>query len=152
MILHSAAMIIKRSIKSKHLPLVFTIAAIVMMLPALKTGLVMDDLVQRIPQLKPSEIPPGLYQTGTVPDNTGELSTVLSETFGFSRDKTLREMTRNYGIMPWWLSNEAKLALWRPFTAFTHWVDYRVFPDSPALMHAHNIAWFSIVVFLASII
>ena len=152
MILHSIAMIIKRFIKSKHLPWVFTITAILMMLPALKTGLVMDDLVQRIPQLKPSQIPPALYHTGTVPDNTGELSTVLFETFGFPRDRTRREMTRNYGIMPWWLSNEAKCALWRPFTAFTHWLDYRVFPDSPTLMHAHNITWFAIVVFLMTFI
>jgi hypothetical protein len=143
---------IKRFIKSKHLPWVFGVVAIVMMLPALKTGLVMDDLVQRIPQLKPSQIPPALYHTGTVPDNTGQLSTVLFETFGFPRDKTRGKMIRNYGILPWWLSNEAKLALWRPFTAFTQWLDYRAFPDSPALMHAHNIAWFAVVVFLVTIL
>jgi hypothetical protein len=123
-----------------------------MMLPALKTGLVMDDLIQRIPQLEPSQIPPGLEKTGMVPDNTGQLSTVLFETFGFPRDRTRRHMARNYGIMPWWSPDEAQAALWRPFTAFTHWLDYRLFPDSPALMHAHNIAWFAAVVFLAAII
>jgi hypothetical protein len=61
-------------------------------------------------------------------------------------------MMRNYGIMPWWLSTEAKAALWRPFTALTHWIDYHLFPDSPILMHAHNIAWFAAIVFLAAVI
>ncbi len=152
MILHSVAMIVKRLVKSKHLPWILGVAAVVMMLPALKTGLVMDDLVQRIPQLKPSQIPPALYKVGLVPDNTGELSTVLFETFGFPRDRALIKRGQNYGVLPWWLPAEVKFALWRPFTAFTHWLDYRLFPDSPTLMHAHNIAWFAIVVFLVAII
>ena len=143
-------MIVKQFVKSKHLPWILAVAAVVMMLPALKTGLVMDDLGQRIPQLMPSEIPPALYRTGIVPDNTGELSTVLFETFGFPRDKTRGEMARNYGFLPWWLPAEVKCALWRPFTAFTHWLDYRLFPDSPTLMHAHNIIWLAAAVFLAT--
>lgn len=122
-----------------------------MMLPALKTGLVMDDLVQRIPQLKPSEIPPDLYRTGVVPDNPGQLSTVLFELFGFPRDETRNRIIKDYGLLPWWLPDGARASLWRPLTAFTHWLDYRIFPDKPALMHAHNIAWFTAVVFLAAI-
>ena len=142
----------KGLLRHRHLPLVLSAAAVIMMLPALKMGLVMDDLGQRIPQLKPSQIPPGLYKTGLVPDDTGKLSTVLFETFGFPRDRKLAKIARDYGITPWWLSAEAKCALWRPFTAFTHWLDYRLFPDSPALMHAHNIVWFAAVVFLAAVI
>jgi len=149
---NSVAMIVKQFITSKHLPWIFAAAAAVMMLPSLKTGLVMDDLLQRIPQLKPSQIPPALYQTGVVPDDPGQLSTVLFETFGFPRDETRNKMLRDYGLLPWWFHVEARCALWRPFTAFTHWLDYRIFPDSPALMHAHNIAWFTAVVFLAAII
>jgi len=148
---NSVAIIVKQFIISKHLPWIFAAVAVVMMLPTLKTGLVMDDLIQRIPQLKPSQIPPDLYKTGIVPDDPGKLSTVLFETFGFPRDETRSRMIKNYGLLPWWLPAEARCALWRPFTAFTHWLDYRIFPDSPALMHAHNIAWFAAVVFLAAI-
>jgi len=149
---HFSAKNVKRFLKSKYLPLVLSISAVLMMLPALKTGLVMDDLIQRTPQLKGSQISPELHKTGMLPENTGELSTVLFEMFGFPRDKERTAMGRNYGALPWWLPADTKLALWRPFTAFTHWLDYRLFPDSPALMHAHNIAWFAIVVFLASFI
>jgi hypothetical protein len=143
---------LKQFLKSKHLPWILGVAAVVVMLPALKTGLMTDDLIQRIPQLKPSQIPPALYQTGVVPDNTGKLSAVLFETFGFSRDREHWRAGRNYGVLPWWLPDETKCSLWRPFTALTHWLDYRLFPDSPVLMHAHNIAWFAAIVFLATVI
>ena len=145
-------MILKRFVKSKHLPWVLSIVAVIIMMPALKTGLMMDDLIQRVPQLKLSQIPPELHKTGMVPDNPGKLSTVLFETFGFPRDRERTAMGRNYGALPWWLPEDTKLSLWRPFTAFTHWLDYRLFPDSPFLMHAHNIAWFAAVVFLVALI
>jgi hypothetical protein len=145
-------MIVKQFLESKHLPVVLAIIAIAIMLPALKTGLMMDDLVQRIPQLEPSQIPQELYRTGLVPKDPGELSTVLSETFGFVRNTEQLQKAADYGIFPWWFSKESRGSLWRPFTAFTHWVDYRVFPDNPALMHAHNISWFAVIVFLAAVI
>ena len=151
MIRYSTIMVVKRFAQSRHLPWVLGAAAIVIMLPALKTGLMTDDLIQRIPQLKPSQIPPALYQTGAVPDNTGKLSTVLFETFGFSRDREHWRAGRNYGVLPWWLSDETRCSLWRPFTALTHWLDYRLFPDSPTFMHAHNIAWFASIIFLAAV-
>ena len=143
---------LKRFLESKHLPWVLGAVAVVVMLPALKTGLMMDDLIQRVVQLKPSQIPPGLYRTGAVPDDTGKLSTVLFETFGFPRDREHWKAGKNYGILPWWLSDETRCSLWRPFTAFTHWLDYRLFPDSPILMHAHNIVWFAAIVFLSAVI
>ena len=54
--------------------------------------------------------------------------------------------------VPWWAPDDLKLGLWRPLTAFTHWLDYRLFPDSPAVMHAENIACFAAIVFLAATI
>jgi len=141
---------VNQFLELKYLPLVLSVLGAIFMLPSLWGGLVMDDLVQRNFQLSPSEIPTGLYATGMIPEETGKLSTVLFETFGFTRDKRRGQMTQDYGLMPWWTSGEVKASLWRPFTALTHWLDYRWFPDSPMLMHAHNIIWFSAVVFLAS--
>lgn len=140
----------KRLLQSKATPWLFALAAAAMMIPALKTGLMVDDLVQRVPQLEPSQIPPDLLNTGLVPDNPGTLSTVLFETFGFLRNKAHAAIMRNYGIFPWWFPDDVKVSLWRPFTACTHWLDYRLFPDSPVLMHAHNIAWFAAVVVLVA--
>jgi hypothetical protein len=42
--------------------------------------------------------------------------------------------------------------LWRPLTAFTHWVDYRLFPHAPAWMHLHNILWYAAAVFLVAVL
>ena len=143
---------LKRILESRYLPWAVAVIAIVVMLPAVKTGLVMDDLAQRPPQLPPSQIPPELFHTGGVPDNPGRLSTVMFDLFAFPRDRNHWKRARNYGILPWWLSDNTKCSLWRPFTSITHWVDYRLYPDWPALMHIHNILWYAAIVFLAAIV
>lgn len=118
------------------------------MLPALKVGLVADDLVQRAVELRPDQLPAGLQDTG-MPQNSGSLGTVLHDLFpGITR----MAQAKDYGVLPWWAPDDLRLGLWRPLTAFTHWLDYRLFPDSPALMHAENIACFAAIVFLAAII
>ncbi len=121
------------------------------MLPALKTGLVADDLMQRAVELRPSQLPARMHETGN-PANSGSFSTVLFDLFGLNRDPQYIALTKNYGTLPWWTQDSLKLSLCRPVAAFTHWLDYRFFPDSPALMHAHNIAWFAAVVFLLTIV
>jgi hypothetical protein len=79
---------------------------------------------------------------------------VLCDLFpGFiNRDPQCTALAKNYGILPWWTPDNFRVGLWRPVTAFTHWLDYRLFPDSPVLMHAHNIAWFAAIVFLLTMV
>ena len=50
------------------------------MLPALKTGLMADDLVQRVVELKPSQLPARLCDM-SVPPDSGSLGTVLCDLF-----------------------------------------------------------------------
>ncbi|HEY3913102.1 MAG TPA: hypothetical protein VGN61_01340 [Verrucomicrobiae bacterium] len=118
------------------------------MLPALSVGLVGDDLIQRLNQFTPAELPPRILDTGFVAKDSGQLGTVVDNLFGFLRSKEAKVRAMDYGIAPWWASEGWTAALLRPVTAFTHWVDYRLYPNSPALMHAQNIAWFALVVFL----
>ena len=120
------------------------------MLPALKTGLMLDDLPQRAVELKPDQLPPRMHETGN-PLDSGSFSTVLHDLF-FNRNPQDMTLMKNYGMLPWWTSDNLRLGLWRPVTAFTHWLDYRLFPDSPMLMHAHSIAWFAAIVFLLTIV
>src|SRR5208282_6596667 len=138
----------KRFLSHRYLPTVLAIGAILVMLPALKVGLVADDLVQRAVELRPDQLPAHMQDTG-MPQNPGSLGTVLHDLFpGITR----MTQAKNYGVLPWWAPDDLRLGLWRPLTAFTHWVDYRLFPDSPVLMHAENIACFAAIVFLATII
>ena len=134
----------------RRLPLVLALAAIVVMLPALAAGLFGDDLIQRLKQFTPAQLPPRAIDTGFAPSDSGQLGTVLRSLFGYNPNEQLAARAREYGIAPWWTTEAWTAALWRPFTAFTHWLDYRLFPNTPALMHAHNIAWFAAAIFLAA--
>jgi hypothetical protein len=140
----------KRFLAHRYLPAIFAMGAILVMLPALKTGLFWDDLPQRAVELRPGQLPPRMHETGN-PADSGSLPTVLRDLF-FNRNPQDMALMKNYGILPWWTPDNLRLGLWRPVTAFTHWLDYRLIPDSPGLMHAHNIAWFAGIVFLVTII
>ena len=135
----------------RWLPAGLALAAALMMLPALDAGLAMDDLLQRVFQLAPNQVPPVLRQTGFARES-GTLRVVLSDLFGFKGEPQAIARARDYGLLPWWTRDDVKAALWRPLSALTHWMDYRAFPNSPALMHAHSIAWFACVVFVAALV
>lgn len=142
--------VLKRFLEHRHLPAILAIGAILVMLPALKIGLVADDLPQRAVELRPDQLPPRMHETGN-PADCGSFSTVLRDLF-FNRSPQDMALMKNYGMLPWWTPDDLRVGLWRPVTAFTHWLDYRLFPDSPVLMHAHNIAWFAAIVFLLTMI
>jgi hypothetical protein len=144
----------KRFLTHRYLPAALAIGAVLVMLPALKTGFGADDLLQRVVELKPSQLPPRMHETGMLPPDSGSLGTVLCDLFpGFShRNPQCMVLAKNYGTLPWWTSDNFRVGLWRPVTAFTHWLDYQFFPDSPVLMHAHNIAWFAAIIFLITIV
>jgi hypothetical protein len=142
--------VVRRLLENRRLPLILAVLAIVFMLPALPTGLLGDDLIQRPKQFTPGELPARLMDTGFVPDDSGKLGTVLRGLFGYNPNEQLAARARDYGIAPWWAHEAWTAALWRPFTAFTHWLDYRLFPNTPLLMHAHNIAWYATAIFLAA--
>ncbi len=136
----------------RHLPVILALGAILVMLPALKLGLIADDLPQRMIEFRPEQLPPGMHETGMLPSDSGSFSTVLFDLFGLNRNPHYLALMKDYGTVPWWTPDDLRCSLCRPVAALTHWFDYRLFPDSPASMHAHNIAWFAAVVFLVTII
>ena len=140
----------KRCLAHRYLPAALAIVAVLVMLPALNLGLAADDLIQRAVALRPSQLPPRIHETG-IPLDSGSLPGVLRDFF-FHRDPECLALMRNYGVVPWWAPGDLSLGLWRPVSAFTHWLDYRLFPESPWLMHAENIGWFAAVVFLVALI
>ncbi|HEY3860919.1 MAG TPA: hypothetical protein VGO59_03445 [Verrucomicrobiae bacterium] len=140
----------RKVLAHRRLPLALALVAVVVMLPALTAGLGGDDVIQRVNQFPRAELPPRILDTGFVAEDSGALGSVVNNLFGFCRSPERAVQARDYGLLPWWAPLGWKAALWRPLTAFTHWLDYRLFPKSIALMHAHNIAWFAMAVFLAA--
>ena len=45
--------------------------------------------------------------------------------------------------IPWWTHPELKLAFLRPVTSITHWIDFRIWPNQPWLMHVQSLLWFA---------
>src|SRR5208282_704283 len=92
---------LKRFLAHRYLPAILAIGAILVMLPALKTGLFWDDLPQRAVELRPSQLPPRMHETGN-PVDSGSFFTVLCDLFGFCRDRQNMALMKNYGTLPWW--------------------------------------------------
>ncbi len=140
----------KRALEHRRLAVWLAAGAVLVMLPALKLGLVADDLPQRVVALRADQLPPQASEMGN-PADSGSLRIVLRDFF-FNMEPEKMVMMKHYGVFPWWTPADMKLGLWRPVTAFTHWLDYRLFPDSPVVMHAENIAWFAAIVVLVTIV
>jgi len=54
------------------------------------------------------------------------------------------------GYLPWWSAPGLRVTFFRPFAELSHALDYRLWPDSPALMHLHSVLWFALLVYLAA--
>ncbi|MDB6056647.1 MAG: hypothetical protein JWO95_491 [Verrucomicrobiales bacterium] len=138
--------------QSSYLPHILAIAAFIIMIPALFGGMFGDDMIQGLTQRKRADLPERVFETGLVSTNCGTLSGVANDLFGYLKYPEQAQHAADYGIAPWWASLHWQAALWRPVTAFTHWLDYRIFPKTPWLMHLHNVFWFVGIVFMVTII
>jgi hypothetical protein len=126
----------------RYLPVLLALGAVLVMLPAVKTGLIADDLMQWAVEMKPGQLPARIPETG-VPATSGTFSTVLFDLFGFDRNPQTAALMKHYGALAWWTPDDLRASLCRPVAALTQWFDYHLFPNSPARMHVHNILWFA---------
>jgi hypothetical protein len=136
----------------RYMPAIIAGVAAVLMLPALNAGLFQDDLLHRVRLVKPSQLPEQLYGTGLIPGDAGTVSAAMRDMHSFARTAQDTEKLMDSGMCPWWTADGWRASNWRPLDSFTHWLDYRLFPESPPLMHAHNIIWFAALVFLLAIL
>jgi hypothetical protein len=145
--------LIRKFLEHKHLPLVLAVVAFITMLPSLKQEWEpMDDLRYRAKLLEPGQIPERLHDTGLVPENSGKLSTALLYLHdGTCAGDGLKKLM-DYGTCPWWTYEELRFSHFRPLDSFTHWLDYRLYPNSAAMMRTHNLVWFSTVIFLVAVL
>jgi len=143
---------IAERMESKYVPIVAAGLAAILMLPALNAGFIQDDMFHRVRLVDPAKLPSKLHDTGWIPPDAGTLSAAMRDMHSFSRSKQDTDKLKDVGMCPWWTSEDWQFANWRPLDSFTHWLDYRLFPNSPRLMHLHNILWFAAVVFLLTLL
>ena len=103
--------------------LVAAACAALLTVPSLWGGLRADDLWHRYHLLVLHRSPFSLFffLTGDV-----------------ERNRALMDL----GGLPWWTTPDLRLSFFRPITGLTHGIDYLLWPDTPALMHAHSLLWF----------
>jgi len=109
-------------------------------------------LRHRAKLVDPNTLPEKFKEIGLVPENSGKLSTVLSDMHTINRTKSDFKKLHDYGIMHWWTQQDYRASNWRPVDSFTHWLDYRLWPDNTVLIHAHNILWFVCIVLLVMLL
>jgi len=129
-----------RSIAEHRLfPLVVMVVAIGLVLPSLGAGLLIDDYHHKL-FFSGSDSPAGL------------LDSPLDLFRFFDADPERSEKLLDFGLLPWWTTEGAKAAFWRPLTSLTHCLDYALWPDTPALMHAQSILWYGLLALLVTLL
>jgi hypothetical protein len=115
------------------------ILAVVLVLPSLGAGFIADDFGMRLTML---DSPTTREVFATTPLD-------LFRFFDGNPERVRRGM--DLGFLPWWTHEEIKGAFWRPVASLTHIIDYALWPDSPAMMHAQSIVWYGLLVMAAAL-
>src|SRR4051794_34071427 len=120
-------------LRHRYLPGLAALLAVLFTLPSLKARWTFDDFYHR-------EV---LLGTSRFRDLFGS----PDEMFWFFRgdpERTGRGM--DIGLPPWWTYPGIKLKYLHVLSVMTFRLDYLLWPDSPALMHAHSLLWFAALV------
>ncbi|MGD9217522.1 MAG: hypothetical protein PVJ84_22110 [Desulfobacteraceae bacterium] len=129
----------RRLLESRWSPIAVAVVAILLVIGTLGTDIHFDDYIHRIKLRNPNMWP------------TGHNSIVGLFAFGSGNPDHMRLAMEN-SMVPWWTSEQLKVAFFRPVTAVTHWLDYQLWPDNHALMHFHSILWFGLFVSTAALV
>jgi hypothetical protein len=112
----------------RRLPAAAAALSVLLALPALQVGWVLDDYYHRTVLLQRSRL--------------RDLLGPPSDMFRFFRgDPERTGRLIDLGLFPWWTDPVLKGEFLQALTVLTHRLDYALWPDSPALMHAHSLLW-----------
>jgi hypothetical protein len=122
---------------SRFVPGLVALLAIALALPALHAGWILDDYYHRSVLL---EISPFRELFGPPAD--------MFRFFRGNPDRTARVM--DFGFFPWWTYKGLKAEFLQWLTVQTQRLDYWLWPNWAAAMHAHSLLWFAGLVILAA--
>jgi hypothetical protein len=116
-------------------PVAVGLLAVALAAPALGGGLQGDDWFHR-----------GVFQ------GVGPLSgaSPLRDLFVFFDGGAGNARLDAAGVTGWWVPEGLQVAFFRPLSALTHALDAALWPDSPALAHAHSLAFLGLSVGFAA--
>lgn len=120
----------------ERMPWYSGLIAILLLLPVLGTGFIMDDHAHKMLVVE------GSYPGG--PRGTWDLFRFLDD------DPEALQYAMNRGSWPWWSVPGFRLAFFRPLACLLHTLDYRVWPNAPAWMHMESVLVFAAAAVLAA--
>jgi hypothetical protein len=109
--------------------------ALLLLLPCLACGLALDDYVLAL-KAQP------VTRMAALPSQPLALFT-----FTTGDPTTNAALMDEAALLPWWSDPRHLNAFFRPLTALTHVLDFRVWPHSPWLMHLHSLLWYALLLF-----
>lgn len=124
----SATGAIRRALAHRQLPLALAALAVLLAAPSLWLGLQSDDYV--------------LWMALADPPPAPEWARSPWRLFAFFDAEAAVRRAIDSGAVPWWTSPQLRLAFFRPLAGLTHWLDFRLWPGQPWLMHAQSLLWF----------
>jgi hypothetical protein len=127
--------VIKNWLSRRYASGVIISVAMLLTASSLNTGLVADDFFHKLVLKGGSDVP-------------GIPSDPLKLFVWASGDERTARSFMDTGMTGWWTDPSLVLAFWRPVTVLTHWLDYQLWPESPLLMHLHNLLWFALALVL----
>ena len=98
---------------------------------------------------------PSLWNSLQTEDHAHRVQMVWLPWFGNSFGLPGQSTWVNYyakdtGLLPWIAVEDLRIAFWRPLASLTHKLDWSLWPQQPALMHAHSILWLVLCVAIAA--
>jgi hypothetical protein len=124
---------IRTTLTHRFFPFYVALLAVILTLSSLNAGLLVDDYHHK------------LLMTGS--DSPIRILDSPIDMFNFfNGDPERISKLMDYGFLPWWTYNKIKGAFWRPLASLTHWLDYTLWPDTPALMHLQSLIWYGVLV------
>jgi hypothetical protein len=127
---------IAAALASHRLPAALAALGTLLVSPALRSGLVVDDYVIRAVDTAPTP---------------GKWALQPFDAFRFTDDTDVGRLM-DVGITPWWTSPGLRMAFFRPLSSASHWLDFHLFPGSPVAMHAVSLAWLAATVAMAAVL
>jgi hypothetical protein len=113
---------------------VLALIGILIVAPASNSGLLVDDFVHW-----------SRFQEGFSVHQPGSFWGLFSFMDGIPAHITSSKAS---GDLIWWAAEDLRVNFWRPLSELSHWLDYRLWPDSPVLMHVHNLLWYGALILL----
>ncbi len=130
---------LSRLVASRAFIVVAAVLAVVLLLPTLSVGFMMDDYGQLL-WLRGTSHPAGSAHG-------------VWDLFRFQDADHARLTTKlDLGFWPWWTSPDLRIAFLRPLTSLTHAFDHWLFPDSAALMRLESALMYGGVVVVVGLL